>query len=204
MASLAFASRLRIPLSRALVAALAVVILFNGSYWAREGLMLGNLLTSLGLVLIGIAIVGRLWCNLYIVGYKNNTLLTTGPYSISRNPLYFFSSLGAVGVGLTCESLIVTATIALLFAATYPSVILAEEKRLAGLHGQAWKDYVARVPRFWPKFGQLAEPERYTVHPQQFRRHLLDALWFAWAAAIVQLIQTLHDSGWLPAYWYAF
>ncbi|MGH8444919.1 MAG: methyltransferase family protein [Solimonas sp.] len=203
MATVALASRLRIPLSRTLVAALLVVILFNGSYWERAGLMLGDLLTSVGLVLIGIATVGRLWCNLYIVGYKNSTLLTTGPYSISRNPLYFFSSIGAVGVGMMSESLIITACIALLFAATYPGVILAEEGRLDSLHGQAWKDYVARVPRFWPKFSQLIEPEQYTMHPRQFRRHLSDALWFGWAAAILLLIETLHDSGWLPMYWHA-
>lgn len=197
------ASRLRIPLSRAFVALLGIAILFNGSYWSRAGLMFGDLLTSAGLVLIGVATVGRLWCNLYIVGYKNNTLLTTGPYSVSRNPLYFFSSLGAIGVGMMSESVIITATIALLFAATYPSVIRAEEHRLAGLHGESWRQYVAQVPRFWPKFSQLAEPEQYTMHPRQFRRHLFDALWFAWAAAILLLIETLHDSGWLPMWWHA-
>ena len=203
MSAVARASRLRIPLSRICVVALTAVILFNGSYWDRAHSMFGDLLTSLGLLLISVATVGRLWCNAYIVGYKNNTLLTTGPYSISRNPLYFFSSLGAVGVGLMTESLVVTATIALLFAATYPSVILAEEARLASLHGEAWKQYVASVPRFWPKFRQLSEPERYTIHPQLFRRHLGDALWFTWAAALVLLIETLHVAGMLPTYWHA-
>jgi protein-S-isoprenylcysteine O-methyltransferase Ste14 len=203
MAPLARASRLRLPLSRAFVALLTIAILFNGSYWSRAGWMFGDLLTSAGLVLIGIATVGRLWCNLYIVGYKNSTLLTTGPYSISRNPLYFFSSLGAIGVGMMSESVIVTATIALLFAATYASVIRAEERRLAGLHGDAWNDYVAAVPRFWPNFARLREPEQYTMYPRQFRRHLLDALWFGWAAAIVLLIEALHDGGWLPVWWHA-
>lgn len=203
MSTLALASRMRIPLSRALVVAIAFAVLFNGSYWARAGLMFGDLLTSAGLVLIGIATVGRLWCNLYIVGYKNRQLLTTGPYSISRNPLYFFSSVGAVGVGFMSESLIITATVALLFAATYPRVILAEEARLATLHGDAWTQYVARVPRFWPKFSQLSEPEQYGIFPREFRRHLSDALWFSWAAAIMLLIETLHDGGWLPIFWHA-
>lgn len=203
MTTLARASRLRLPLSRAYAAALLLVILFNGSWWARAGLMLGDLLTSAGLVLIGLATVGRLWCNLYIVGYKNDVLLSTGPYSVSRHPLYFFSSLGAVGVGLMSESLVVAATIALLFAATYRGVIRAEEARLAGRHGEAWTAYAARVPRFWPKLALLSEPERYTMHPRQFRRHLADALWFAWAAALLLLIETLHDAGWLPVWWHA-
>jgi protein-S-isoprenylcysteine O-methyltransferase Ste14 len=203
MATVALASRLRIPLSRGFVAALLFIILFNGSYWSRAGLMFGDLLTSAGLVLISVATVGRLWCNLYIVGYKNNTLLTTGPYSVSRNPLYFFSSIGAIGVGMMTESVIITVTMALLFAATYPGVIRAEERRLAGLHGDAWQQYIARVPRFWPRFSQLEEPEQYTMHPRKFRRHLFDALWFAWAAALMLLIETLHDSGWLPMYWHA-
>ncbi|NKF23638.1 methyltransferase family protein [Solimonas marina] len=203
MTTLARASRLRIPLSRAFAASLIAVLLFNGSYWDSKGMMLGDLLTTVGLGLIGIATVGRLWCNAYIVGYKNNVLLMSGPYSVSRNPLYFFSSLGAVGVGLMSESLTVTATIALLFVATYRAVIRAEEQRLEGLHGDTWRQYVARVPRFWPKLSQLEEPERYTIHPQQFRRHLFDALWFTWAAGIMLLIETLHDSGILTVLWHA-
>jgi protein-S-isoprenylcysteine O-methyltransferase Ste14 len=70
-----------------------------------------------GCLLIGCATVGRLWCAQYIAGYKNDVLVKWGPYSICRNPLYFFSLLGGIGVGLCTESFTLTAIIAAVFAA---------------------------------------------------------------------------------------
>ncbi|MEQ1440465.1 isoprenylcysteine carboxylmethyltransferase family protein [Fontimonas sp. SYSU GA230001] len=197
---LQFIERHRIVLSRLMVAGVLVVLAISSSAWSGRQAFFASVLVALGLVLIGLAMVGRLWCNLYIVGYKNQTLLTTGPYSASRNPLYFFSSLGGVGVGLTSGTLTVGVLIAVLFALTYPGVILTEEKRLEKIHGQAWLDYMARVPRFFPRLSQLVEPEQYEVHPRLFRKHLLDALWFAWAAGVMALIDGAHGMGWLPNY----
>src|ERR1041384_3442899 len=52
-----------------------------------------------GIVLIVVCILGRTWCTLYIGGRKIDQFVTEGPYSVSRNPLYFFSILGAAGAG---------------------------------------------------------------------------------------------------------
>jgi protein-S-isoprenylcysteine O-methyltransferase Ste14 len=56
-----------------------------------------------GLILVGIATVGRLWCSLYISGRKSAELVVEGPYSICRHPLYLFSLLGVTGLGLASE-----------------------------------------------------------------------------------------------------
>ncbi|MGB4295037.1 MAG: hypothetical protein WBJ16_05340 [Smithellaceae bacterium] len=48
-----------------------------------------SILFLMGAVLVGVASMGRLWCSLYIAGYKAEILVTEGPYSITRNPLYF-------------------------------------------------------------------------------------------------------------------
>lgn len=198
---MALFARHRIGMSRALVVILIAILLFNGSYWDHNGLILGDVAAVLGLALVSVASVGRLWCNLYIVGYKNRELLTTGPYSMSRNPLYFFSSLGAVGIGLVSESLLITGLIALLFSVVYPRVIRAEERYLVGVHGAAFEEYAKRVPRFWPRWSLLQEPEQWTVYPREFRNHLSDVLWFVWAAAVLLLIGSLHARGILPVLW---
>ncbi len=70
----------------------------DGSF-AHEGIELA------GFFLISFCIVGRTWCALYIGGLKNVDLVGMGPYSITRNPLYVFSVIGAVGVGAQLGSI---------------------------------------------------------------------------------------------------
>ena len=58
-----------------------------------------GILFLVGCLCVGAAMVGRMWCAQYIAGYKNDVLVREGPYSVCRNPLYFFSFLGGIGVG---------------------------------------------------------------------------------------------------------
>ena len=50
-----------------------------------------RLIEMAGLVLILVCILGRTWCTLYIGGLKKRELVTAGPYSVVRNPLYVFT-----------------------------------------------------------------------------------------------------------------
>ena len=42
---------------------------------------------AFGISLIVAAILGRMWCTLYIGGRKSAEIVQTGPYSMTRNPL---------------------------------------------------------------------------------------------------------------------
>ena len=179
--------------------ALGSLILVSRSAWEGSGLV-SDLLFSMGLVLVGVATVGRLWCSFYICGYKTNTLITVGPYSVCRNPLYFFSFLGGAGIGLATETLTVTFVLLVAFALYYPFVIMAEEKRLRAVHGDDFERYVGRTPRFWPSFAKLEEPEEYTVKPRRLRNGILDAMGFVWMAGILELIEALHEYNVVPAF----
>lgn len=190
-----FASN-RIRMSQILISLALVVLMFSGRKWSHQ--MAEALLYAGGALLIGIATIGRLWCSLYIAGYKDGTLVTAGPYSICRNPLYFFSFIGVIGVGLATETLTFTLLGALWFAMFYPGVIRQEEERLRRLHGARYEDYCRSVPRFFPNISLFSEPDSYVVKPAKFRRHLLDALWFVWAAGILELMDRLGDLGYVP------
>ena len=88
---------MRILFTRLFVGLLAGLILFSSSQWQPGPFSAaGILLVALGLT--SAAAVGRLWCSLYIAGYKKSCLVTDGPYAMCRNPLYFFSMLGVWGI----------------------------------------------------------------------------------------------------------
>ncbi len=132
--------------------------------------------------------------------HKKNTLITLGPYSISRNPLYFFSFLGALGVGLATETLAIPFILAVAFGLYYPFIIRDEESTLKKLHGTTFEDYVRRVPRFFPKISLLNEPAEYSVQPRIYRKHIFSALWFIWIIGFLELIEGLHELNILPTW----
>jgi protein-S-isoprenylcysteine O-methyltransferase Ste14 len=194
MAHHSTSEKLRIFASRAFIIALVVILLISESYWGKYELI-DTALFAAGCFFASVAALGRMWCSLYIAGYKNNTLITAGPYSISRNPLYFFSLIGAVGVGLATETFLVPLVIFIVFLLYYPGVIRGEEKRLAKAHGKPFEAYCKRVPSFFPKFSLYQEPDTYVVNPKVFRRSIYSALWFVWLIAILEIIETLHETG---------
>jgi len=189
----------RVKLGQLFMAALGIAILFTESRWEEKGVT-GGILFLFGAVLAGIATVGRMWCSVYISGYKKEVLVTTGPYSMCRNPLYFFSLLGAVGVGLATKTFSVPFVVFVLFMFYYPFVIRREEERLTRIHGRHFEEYRRRVPRFLPSFSLYKEPEEYTIKPGFLRGRFLDSLWFVWLIGMLGLIETLHRHNIIPVY----
>jgi protein-S-isoprenylcysteine O-methyltransferase Ste14 len=182
----------RILLSRVFAVAFALALLATES--AHEGTLIAAVLFLIGLVLVALATVGRLWCSLYLSGYKNSELIIAGPYSICRNPLYFFSFLGFSGIGFATETITFAVLLVLTFALFYPIVIEREEQFLRARFGQAFADYCARTPRFFPRLGALREPETYLTNPRLFRRTMGDVLWFVWLVGVIELVEALHNT----------
>jgi protein-S-isoprenylcysteine O-methyltransferase Ste14 len=191
-------AKYRIEISRIFVVALVIMIVLSGSVWESKAHFVTAILFMIGCVLVGIATLGRLWCSLYIAGYKTDVLVTEGPYSMCRNPLYFFSLLGAVGVGFASETFTLPVALFLIFTIYYPSVIKSEEMELRKLHGDKFNTYCRSVPRFFPNLSKLKEPEEYIVKPVIYKRHMFDALWFIWLIGIMEIIESLHELNIIP------
>src|SRR3990172_5291830 len=68
--------------------------------WAE----LGFAMVGWGLFLTGA--FSRWWATLYIGGRKGNQLMHDGPYSMSRNPLYFGTFLIVLSIAAMLQSLI--------------------------------------------------------------------------------------------------
>jgi protein-S-isoprenylcysteine O-methyltransferase Ste14 len=187
----------RTTLTRIFAGGLITLLMISYSYWEDEFIVEGFFFL-LAALLVGVATVGRLWCSLYISGYKTNSLVTDGPYSVCRNPLYFFSLLGAFGVGLATKTLVIPAIILLGFSLYYPIVIMEEEKELREIHKEKFLAYCKNTPRFFPKLSNLFEPEKYLVKPKIFKKCLFEALWFVWILGILELAEALHKVEIIP------
>jgi protein-S-isoprenylcysteine O-methyltransferase Ste14 len=151
-----------------------------------------------GIVLIVLGIFGRLWCTLYIGGRKSSEIVDTGPYSITRNPLYLFSTVAAAGVGAQMGSIVATFGFAVLCALTFHVVIRREEQYLSATFGVAFDAYLARVPRFFPKPSLYREGERTPFEPARLKRTLFDGLLFLVAIPFFEAIDAAQQSGMLP------
>ena len=83
--------------------------------------------------------------------HKQSILTTTGPYAYTRNPLYFGSSLMAVGAAVAMNSIGSAALLLIYFALVYTFVMRREELELRGHHGPAFDAYARSVPVFFPR-----------------------------------------------------
>lgn len=152
-----------------------------------------------GVLFIGAAVLGRIWCALYIAGRKNTDLCIDGPYSICRNPLYLFSFFGAVGFAFVAGSLPVGISLVPLFWCYHHFVIKNEEVRLSILFGAAFKAYRAKTPRIIPRPTLYWSRACLTVDPNIVLRALSEVAWFLIALALCELIepmQRLAEGGW--------
>lgn len=193
--------RHRILLSRLAAAVALIFLCITNSTWEVKSAMVGDALLSVGIALVGIASLGRMWCSLFIAGYKDERLVTAGPYSVCRNPLYFFSLIGVIGIGFCTQTFTFPLISILTFAVYYPLVIKSEEARLMQQFTIEFERYKQAVPAFFPKISLFTEPKRYTVNAAVFRKHAHSALWFIWIAGILMLIVGFKHIGWLKPLW---
>ncbi|MCX7302731.1 MAG: isoprenylcysteine carboxylmethyltransferase family protein [Hyphomicrobiales bacterium] len=189
--------RLRRFTLAALLALVFAILLFGQSLFPPET-PLHEAIEMIGIVLIVIGIAGRLWCTLYIGGRKSQSVVADGPYSISRNPLYVFSSIAAMGVGAQMGSITAMVGFGVACAAAFHVVILREEKYLLANLGADYSAYMARVPRFFPKLSLYREGDTGSFKPGFLLVTLLDGLVFLVAMPVFEIIDEAQLSGALP------
>jgi protein-S-isoprenylcysteine O-methyltransferase Ste14 len=182
-------------------ALIAPMVLFTHSVWEGVvvvGLDVHEMIEILGLVMIGLAILGRVWSTLYIGGRKSSEVVTTGPYSISRNPLYLFSIIGAAGMGAQTGSLVVVLTSIVASLTVFAVTIRREEAFLSKTFGAPFRDYLASVPRLWPTLSLYHEGDVLSVYPRRLFATLGDSSLFFLAFPAFEIIERLQEAGLLP------
>jgi len=77
-----------------------------------------------------------------------STIVSSGPYGFSRNPIYLGMFLGLFGIAIGFDTLWILAAAAVLFFVLRFGVIAREERYLEGKFGSTYLDYKARVRRW--------------------------------------------------------
>jgi protein-S-isoprenylcysteine O-methyltransferase Ste14 len=187
-------ARLRVMVSRVFAILIVLLVIFTMPSFEQDGLA-DILFETLGLFLLTICSMGRLWALLYISGKKTHEVIMEGPYSIMQHPLYFFSFIGAVGIGLVSENILVLGAIVIFYLSYYPLTILSEEKKLAKKFGQAYIDYAKRTPKFLPKPSLYQSPDYFVVNADIFLKNLAIGMWFIWIFILFNFIEMLQTMG---------
>jgi protein-S-isoprenylcysteine O-methyltransferase Ste14 len=103
-------------------------------------LVAGTLLSAMG--------TAGFWCTLQVFAKtRADQTLETGPYRLSRNPLYVSATLIFLGVCLATGSLLLSGILVLLFVLQH-LMILAEERACRAKYGDPYVAYARRTPRY--------------------------------------------------------
>ncbi|MEX2166820.1 MAG: isoprenylcysteine carboxylmethyltransferase family protein [Methyloceanibacter sp.] len=157
-----------------------------------------ELLEMTGLGLVAICVAGRVWSSLYIGSRKNRVLVTSGPYSITRNPLYLFSTIGAVGIGLIFGSIAAALGLGLLAYGVFMVTATKEAEHLSAIFGSRYDAYARQTPLFWPNVFHYRDLPEVAFSPKALRRTFVDGLLFLAAFPAIEAIEHLQTDGTLP------
>jgi len=122
------------------------VLGFQGDPHGNPVHLLSNILILAGFVILYMA-----WKVLY-TAQRERHLATTGPYARVRHPQYAGFILILFGFLLQWPTLLTLLMFPVLVY-MYSRLALREERDSREAFGEAWDEYAARTPRFFPRFG---------------------------------------------------
>jgi protein-S-isoprenylcysteine O-methyltransferase Ste14 len=139
-----------------LIAGLAALALhwFRPLPWPEGGggmalLMLGVLAVSISFALdISAALAFKKHKTSIMPHKAASELITSGPFAISRNPIYIAHTLIVAGIGLIFGVGWMIPTSFTAAVATHFLAVRREEQHLDIKFGQQWRDYAQTVPRW--------------------------------------------------------
>lgn len=156
-----------------------------------------EMLDMAGLLLISICALGRLYTTAFLGGSKNETLISWGPFSVVRNPLYVFSWIGFTGIALMTTHLVLIICVPVFFYILYYSLVQREEAFLIQKFGHDYADYKSRVPRFFPNLSLYKSPDEIKVSSGLLMNGALDAVWWFAAYPLIELAEFVQEQGML-------
>ena len=120
-------------------------------WWAAAPL---SLWSGLGAALIGLGLMVRLWAIIHMGPQACSAMPTvsklvyTGPYELTRNPIYMANIVGISGAGMMAAGPVGWAVAAATSMVVFNAVVRFEEAFLEDRLGEIYRSYRNRVPRW--------------------------------------------------------
>jgi protein-S-isoprenylcysteine O-methyltransferase Ste14 len=152
------------------------------------------LFDALGILLVLAGVLGRFWCISYIGGRKSALVFQDGPYSICRHPLYLFSTVASMGLGLMLGSLVISLAVGAVVFSILSLTAAEEELFLRAEFGPQYDEYAARVPRIIPKLSGWRTEAEITINIQTLKVNFQDALVFISFIPLSRLMVWARDA----------
>lgn len=182
-----------------LISPVIVVSIFSTPWFALGSA--GDLIFQiLGLTFLIAAVLWRSWATLYVGGKKTIEIVTAGPYAVCRHPLYFGSTLTAIGIAILLQSLLVLISFIAFGWIVYRAVIREEERALITRHGSVYLSYQGLVPRkVIPTALPAWENEReFTIDLRAFRNQARRSMTTLLAYPVCRLLLYAKAQGVFP------
>jgi len=173
--------------------------LFGASSWGPDAL-LHRSIETMGIGLIAVHALGRGWCWRYAHPIDNIAFVTTGPYSICRNPQDFFLIIGGFGIGALFGSITGAFAGGLATWGIVSLRVIEEERRLRASFGDIYQAYRRRVPKFIPDPSLWQAPDPALFQQASIFVGILRAWPLALAILAEEVIEKLHVHGIVPVW----
>jgi len=99
----------------------------------------------------------RAWASGYI--NKNTQLATKGPFSLTRNPLYFGNFILGLGIAIAGNNIYTYIIFFAFYLIFFPFLMALEHKRLKENFGETYEKYAAKSHSFFPKLKRTKKGE---------------------------------------------
>jgi len=108
---------------------------------------------SAGFFFMMIGMFFRAWSSGYI--NKDKELATEGPYSLTRNPLYFGNLLLGAGIAIASNNWLTVSICAAYYFSFFTFLIAIERKRMKSRFGPLYEDWAKHANLFFPKIKKI-------------------------------------------------
>ncbi|MCD6362243.1 MAG: isoprenylcysteine carboxylmethyltransferase family protein [Armatimonadetes bacterium] len=121
---------------------------------------------------------------------KNEILVTAGPFSCTRNPLYIGNFIAAVAMLFMCGRWEMIIPVIGGWFLTHLPAVSSEEQFLRDKFGERFDEYCRRVPRWMPQWPRGGEGRRFSLRRVLENKEHLHVM-AGWLIAAVFYIETV-------------